>query len=100
MRKQGYKIISRNFKTPLGEIDIIAKHNETIVFIEVKTRESVSFGQPFEAVNSSKQQKMANVAMVYLKKFKDPPPCRFDVVSIYYDRNKPKFELISDAFEI
>jgi putative endonuclease len=100
LRKKGYRIISRNFKTPLGEIDIIARHNETIVFIEVKTRESIAFGRPFEAVNSTKKQKIANVAMLYLKKFKEHPPCRFDVVSIYYDRGKPEYELIMDAFEL
>ncbi len=100
LKKKGYKIIKQNYKTPIGEIDILAKDKETLVFIEVKTRESVEYGLPFEAVNSHKKRKIANVALLYLKRFKEIPPCRFDIVSIYYKQGKPEFELIKDAFEL
>ncbi len=100
LKKQGYKIIRQNYRTPIGEIDIIAKDGETLVFIEVKTRESIEYGMPFEAINRLKKRKIANVALLYLKKFKEMPPCRFDVVSIYYEKGKPEFELIKDAFEV
>lgn len=100
LKKQGYKLIKRNYKTRIGEIDIIAKDRETLVFIEVKTRESIEYGLPFEAVNRAKKKKIANVALLYLKKVKEIPPCRFDIVSIYYEQDKPKFELIKDAFEV
>lgn len=100
LKKKGYKIIKQNYKTPIGEIDIIAKDEETLIFIEVKTRESVEYGLPFEAVNSHKKRKIANVALLYLKRFKEIPPCRFDIVSIYYKQGKPEFELIKDAFEL
>ncbi len=100
LKKKGYKIIKQNYKTPIGEIDILAKDKETLVFIEVKTRESVEYGLPFEAVNSYKKRKIANVALLYLKRFKEIPPCRFDIVSIYYKQGKPEFELIKDAFEL
>lgn len=100
LRKQGYKIIEQNFKTRIGEIDIIADDHGTLVFAEVKTRESIEFGKPFEAVNYYKKRKIAKVAMLYLKTLRDIPPCRFDVVSIYYDKGRAECELIRDAFEI
>jgi putative endonuclease len=99
LKRAGYKIVSQNYRTPLGEIDIIALDGETLVFIEVKTRESIEFGMPFEAVNRLKKRKIAGTALLYLKKLKDTPPCRFDVVSICYKDGKPRFELIKDAFE-
>ncbi len=100
LQKKGYKIIQRNYKTQIGEIDIIARDRDVLVFIEVKTRESLEYGQPFESVNKNKRRKIANVAMLYLKRLKDIPPCRFDVVSVYYEQGRAEFELIQDAFEM
>ncbi len=100
LKKKNYKIIKQNYKTPIGEIDIVAKDGETLVFIEVKTRESLEYGQPFEAVNSFKKRKIAKAAMLYLKRLKEIPPCRFDVVSVYYEHGRSEFELIRDAFEL
>jgi len=100
LRKKGYKIKVCNYKTRLGEIDIIAGDGDTLVFIEVKTRESLEYGQPFESVNSRKRKKLAAVATLYLKKFDELPQCRFDVVSIHINNGKSELELIKDAFEI
>ncbi len=100
LQKKGYKIIQRNYKTQIGEIDIIARDRDVLVFIEVKTRESLEYGQPFESVNKNKRRKIANVAMLYLKRLKDIPPCRFDVVSVYYEQGRAEFNLIQDAFEM
>jgi putative endonuclease len=100
LRQKGYVIKERNYKTPLGEIDIIAGDGESLVFIEVKTRESLEYGQPFESVNRHKRKKLAQVAMLYLKRFEDIPPCRFDIVSIFINNGKPECELIKDSFEI
>ena len=100
LKKKGYKIIHRNFKTMIGEIDIIARDGDDLVFIEVKTRESLEYGHPFESVNKNKRRKIANVAMLYLKRLKDIPPCRFDVVSVYYEQGRAEFNLIQDAFEM
>ena len=100
LKKKGYKIIKQNYKTGIGEIDIIAADRDALVFIEVKTRESLAYGQPFEAVNRHKKQKIANVALLYLKSLKEVPPCRFDVVSICYKNGCPECELIQDAFEL
>ena len=100
LKKKGYKIIEQNYKNPIGEIDIIASEGKSLVFIEVKTRENVEYGLPFEAVSHSKKRKIVKVAMLYLKKFKKLPPCRFDVISIFYKNGKPELELIKDAFSL
>lgn len=100
LRKNGYRIRERNYRTRIGEIDIIADDGDTLVFVEVKTRESIACGLPFEAVTSVKKRKIAGSALLYLKRLKEVPPCRFDVVSIYYDNGRPEFELIRDAFEV
>ncbi len=100
LHKKGYKILEQNYKTPVGEIDIIAADAETLVFIEVKTRKSIEFGMPFEAVNRVKKRKISNTALLYLKRFREIPSCRFDVVSIYYEKGRPELELIRDAFEV
>jgi putative endonuclease len=100
LKKKGYRIKVCNYKTRIGEIDIIASDGETLVFVEVKTRESLEYGHPFEAVNARKRKKIANVALLYLKKFEDLPPCRFDIVSIFINEGEAECELIKDAFEV
>jgi putative endonuclease len=100
LKKNGYRIIQKNYRTPIGEIDIIARDGKTLVFVEVKARESIRYGLPFESVNSRKRKKIMNVATLYLKRFRDVPPCRFDVVSINYEKGRPVFDLIKNAFDI
>lgn len=101
LKRKGYSILARNYKTHIGEVDIIAKEGETIVFVEVKTRANDSFGYPFESVTRRKKQKMRNIALLYLKKLGDDPPVRFDILSIMYgDNNKKEIEHIVDAFEV
>ncbi len=91
----GYKILDRNFKTHIGEIDVIALEQDTVCFIEVKTRTSSDYGTPAEAVNEKKQDKYYLVAEQYLLKTKKTEfPCRFDVVEI----EDGKINLIKDAF--
>ncbi|MGE5894721.1 MAG: YraN family protein [bacterium] len=99
LKKKGYRIIERNYKNPLGEIDIIAYESGSIVFIEVKARSSDEFGMPLEAVHRKKQEKMKQVALIYLKRFKTEVPARFDVVSIYRGRVPTEVEIIKNAFE-
>jgi putative endonuclease len=79
----GFEIVTRNFRTRSGEIDIIAKVKKTIVFVEVKTRTTVSFGYPAEFVTRSKQQKLLKAAVYYLHTCgADNAPARFDVVEV------------------
>lgn len=101
LRQKGYLIVERNFKTKFGEIDIIAKDNNTIVFVEVKTRTNDYFGYPFEAVDERKRVKLKNLALIFMKKYNKEFPIRFDIVSILFMSNgDKKIEHIEDAFEV
>ena len=83
LKNKGYKILKTNYKTPFGEIDIIAEENSVIVFVEVKTRTSEDFGLPCEAVDKRKQEKYFKTATCYLQKEKKmDSECRFDVIEI------------------
>ena len=101
LKKQGYRIKEQNYKTPVGEIDIIALDRKILAFIEVKTRQSICYGSPFEAVNHRKQRKIHKTAQHYLgsKKIKNKA-LRFDVLSLYMDGDKWQAQLIQDAFEV
>ena len=101
LKHNGYKIINTNYHTRLGQVDIIAKDKDTICFVEVKTRRSDKFGRPDEKVVASKQRKISQVALMFLKQKKLlNSPARFDVVSITYLETQPKIELIKSAFDL
>jgi putative endonuclease len=100
LKRKGYGIVAKNYKTPIGEIDIVAKDGETLVFVEVKTRADNSFGHPFEAVNHRKREKLKKLALYFLKNCcKKELPSRFDVLSIHIDGDSNEIEHIIDAFE-
>jgi len=83
LENKGYTIIGQNFRCSAGEIDIIAKDGEWIVFIEVKTRRSNNYGYPVEAVNSRKRMKYIQTALYYLKKHQLLDKAyRFDIVEV------------------
>lgn len=83
LKKKGFTVLETNYKTHYGEIDIIAKDKDYIVFVEVKTRSSDEYGKPSEAVNEKKQEKYVKVATEYLIKHKKTDSlCRFDVIEI------------------
>lgn len=86
LKTQKFKIIEQNYKNFCGEVDIIAKDGDTLVFLEVKSRESFLFGRPCEAVDRRKQNKIKKVALSYLKfkKLKNVD-VRFDVIEILGD---------------
>ena len=95
LKKQGCKILEKNYRTPFGEADIIAKDGEEIAFIEVKTRTTDSYGQPSEAVGADKQRRYRRIAECYwLQKGKEPN-ARFDVAEVWADG---KIEYIKNAF--
>lgn len=97
LRRQGYEIVDTNFYGRFGEIDIIAKEAETLVFTEVKYRKSERLGNPFEAVDIRKQKKICQTALYYLAKhhISGDTPCRFDVIGIIGEN----ITHIKDAFE-
>jgi putative endonuclease len=98
LKQKGYKILKRNYTTPLGEADIIAKDNNTIVFVEVKARSNDTYGQPFEAVDYRKQEKLKKIALYYLKHSNIELPVRFDVISIISKNGKNEVNHIAEAF--
>jgi putative endonuclease len=89
-----------NYRSPLGEIDIIAEDRGTLVFVEVKTRAGDSFGRPLEAVGPRKQRKILDTALHYLSRLKEQPPARFDIVSISARNGRKDIEHIQDAFQV
>ena len=103
LQGKGYKILERNFRNKLGEIDLIAQEGKILCFIEVKTRVSLQYGAPFEAVHATKQQKMVQLALSYLKyRFRSIGILsRFDVISIYKDSSgQVILEHLVNAFDL
>lgn len=89
-----------NYRTILGEIDIIGRESSTVCFIEVRSRSSDEFGYPKESIDKKKQNKILRSAIVYLKeKSLLQRPCRFDVLSIIRSQERTDFELIKGAFD-
>lgn len=96
LKAQGYEILEYNFYTRAGEIDMIAKHDGYLVFIEVKYRKNASSGHPFEAIFIQKQKSISKCALYYMKKKGlTDVPVRFDVVGILGEQ----IQLLQNAFE-
>jgi len=102
LARQGYKILERNYRTPVGEIDIVAMDGGVLVFVEVKSRRDDSFGAPELAVNHHKQRQMTRAALSYLVHTRrSGDPCRFDVVGICaLAGGKPEITVTKNAFEL
>ncbi len=101
LKKLKFKILERNYKCRVGEIDIIARERDTLVFVEVKTRATADFGGPAAAVTIHKQRQLSRAALTYLsqKKLTDIP-ARFDVVTVEITPPAPRIEVIRNAFEL
>jgi len=99
LEKNGYQIVERNYRNRAGEIDIIARDKDDIVFVEIKTKISKDFAQPELSVNPSKQRKIVKTALTYLMvKGIKKTGCRFDVIGITGEKEERKIELIKNAF--
>jgi len=99
LKREGYRILERNYRSVFGEIDIVAKESGYIVFIEVKSRSYPLFGPPHLRINRKKKKNIVNTAHSYLKKRGlEAADCRIDVVSICLDKEEGRVELIKDAF--
>ena len=91
--------MTRNYRTSHGEIDIVARSGEYLVFVEVKARQDRNFGDPPEAVTLQKQQRMVWMATDYLVRHSlEYAACRFDVVGVEVDSDPPAVTIIEDAF--
>jgi putative endonuclease len=101
LKKKGYRIIEQNYVCNMGEMDIIAKEKDTLVFVEVKTRTSMVFGPPQLAVTQFKQRQLSKVALNFLKEKKlEDVKARFDVVAILLAPEGEEIELIRNAFDL
>ena len=101
MKQLGYQCIARNFRCNIGEIDLIARDGDCLVFVEIKTRRGKSTGYAKEAIDVRKRKKLSQVALAYLKAH----DCmnvksRFDVVAINLQGREKEIEIIKNAFEL
>ena len=104
LKKQGYRILKKNYRNKVGEIDLIAEHNSILVFIEVKSRSNTSIEHPFMAVTPRKQKQIARTASSFIAQNKiSDREIRFDVVSVLADNENSdslKIEILQDAFRV
>ena len=97
----GYRILTTNYRCPLGEIDVIARDGDVLVFVEIKTRKNKSPGSVKEAVTVRKQRQISKVALAYMKSQNLwGSKARFDVVAVGLLDGKKEIEIIKNAFEL
>ena len=101
LQRLGYAIVERRFRTRCGELDIVARDGEVLVFVEVKARSGRGFGSPFDAVTWQKRQRLSAMAESYLlHKRLAGVACRFDVVSVLRSQSGHTVELVKGAFDL
>ena len=101
IKQLGYKKIIRNYRCPLGEMDLIANDGDTLVFIETKTRKGRSVGYAKEAIDAKKRRQLSKVALFYLKSNKlSEIKARFDVIAVSLEGERPLIEVIQNAFDL
>ena len=104
LRRRGYKILLKNFRSGKAEVDIVARQNDWLVFVEVKTRESEQFGAPSEAVDRDKQRNLSKAALDYLRMLGNPRiHFRFDIVEVIIadgSKRPDDIRLIQNAFDL
>jgi putative endonuclease len=102
LKKSGYKILEVNYRGRLGEIDLVAEDGDCLVFVEVKTRDSLACGHPLESIDARKQRQLIRAASEYLAKCgAEERFCRFDAISVLRaDGPAPLIELVKNAFEL
>lgn len=99
LRNAGYLLLELNWTTPMGEIDIIAKDKERIVFVEVRTTSNTRFGYGVQSINKRKQEQVRKLALLYLKANKiEDSSVRFDVVSVLLNSCHPDIKHLVAAF--
>ena len=101
LKRRGYRILEKNYRTNLGEIDIIARDKDCIVFVEVKARQTGSFGSPKGAITSDKKRRISRVALQYLRSTRQASArARFDVVAVQPAGDSEVIEVVKNAFEL
>ena len=101
LKDLGYRILKTNYRCSLGEVDLVARDGDVLVFVEIKTRKNESLGRIKEAVNRRKQTQLSKVALAYLKSNNLwGSKARFDVVAIRLIDGRKEVEIIKNAFEL
>ncbi|NLY89355.1 MAG: YraN family protein [Firmicutes bacterium] len=101
LEQKGYVILDRNFRTRYGEVDLVAKEGEVLVFVEVKARRSMNYGSGAEAVTRVKQQRLIRTALHYMfRRGWQNRPCRFDLLELNLDQEGKllSYQLLQNAF--
>ena len=100
LERRGYVILARRYRRRGGELDVIARDGQTLVFVEVKTRDGREFGEGVDAVTARKRRRITQVALDYVARHGlTDCPCRFDVVSIQIDGSRSTIHLFQSAFD-
>lgn len=96
LERRGLRIVERNYRCRLGEIDLVARDGGTTVFVEVRRRASASFGGAAASITSGKRARLLKAARHYIARLRTSPPCRFDALLL--EGEPPRIEWIRDAF--
>jgi len=100
LRNKGYCILAKNYRTRVGEIDLIVRQDSYVVFVEVKARKGLEYGYPCEAINGIKKQRIIKTALLYISKQKlTDQDFRFDVMEILTHGEEVKINHIENAFD-
>lgn len=100
LEARGLTLVMRNFRCRWGELDLIMRDSEQLVFVEVRSRRYTRYGTPAESVTRAKQQRLLRAAAFYLQCQPLDPPCRFDVVAVLQPGGAARIEWIRDAFQL
>lgn len=101
LRAKGLRLVARNWRCRLGELDLVMRDGQVLVFVEVKTRLSHEAGSPEEAVTEAKRRRLVRLAQAYLARRRGPlPACRFDVVTVSFKGPWPRLHHIVGAFSL
>ena len=100
LTEHGLTLVARNYRCRMGELDLIMRDADALVFVEVRSRRAGRHGSPAESITAIKQHRLQRAAAHYLQRHPVDAPCRFDVVGITRDAGKTHIEWIRDAFQI
>ena len=101
LKRLGYRIVERNYRCALGEIDVVARHRGTLVFVEIKTRRTGDVGYAKEAVDAGKRRRISRAALAYIRDNGAwDTSARFDVVAVSLASGTPEVEVVTNAFEL
>ncbi len=98
LASQGLEVLARNYRTRFGEVDLVAREGETLVFVEVRARSWAAFGGAAASIDTAKQRRIVAAARHFLMRLRAEPPCRFDVLTFQGPRGAPAW--IRGAFEV